>query len=338
MNKVAIDNKQFQEKVIQIYKEEETKILQEKWDGLTKNEKIFVLEFLRSNNKIKKGVISEAKWYNTIGDIVGVFDPTGLVDAVNAVSYFKQGDTLFGIMSLISVIPYVGDAFAKPIVGVLKSGKGLSSTLRGAVKPSQWVALGKRYPIIGGLLKKIPEIGNQLVKIIEAVPLGKKFTGVVKKWVGTDGIFTQASKGLRGGAKMTAQAGGLTQKSFSLFRNYGIDPRWGFFKRMWKRGGILKNRQASRLLRDTKWWLGFLDYAGIGNFVGPEELSASMGDEKLNEKMEAYMNSPEAQDNWESEMNKFQDQDQDQGTTSTQPKQDGGLMDDPLLKLFFPTA
>jgi hypothetical protein len=96
MNKVAIDNKQFQEKVIQIYKEEETKILQEKWDGLTKNEKIFVLEFLRSNNKIKKGVISEAKWYNTIGDIVGVFDPTGLVDAVNAVSYFKQGDTLFG--------------------------------------------------------------------------------------------------------------------------------------------------------------------------------------------------------------------------------------------------
>ena len=34
--------------VVKIYKEEQQKILQEKWDNLTKQERIFVVEFLCS--------------------------------------------------------------------------------------------------------------------------------------------------------------------------------------------------------------------------------------------------------------------------------------------------
>ena len=32
-------------------------------------------------------------WWNTLGDIVGIFDPTGIVDVVNGIDYIRQGDT-----------------------------------------------------------------------------------------------------------------------------------------------------------------------------------------------------------------------------------------------------
>ena len=36
----------------------------------------------------KSELIQESEWYNTVGDIVGIFDPTGVVDIVNGISYF----------------------------------------------------------------------------------------------------------------------------------------------------------------------------------------------------------------------------------------------------------
>ena len=45
-----------------------------------------------------------------------------------------------------------------------------------------------------------------------------------------------------------------------------------------------------------------MDFAGIGNFVGPDELSQQMGQTNLDSKMEQYMNTPQAQQNWTSEM------------------------------------
>lgn len=339
MKKVSIDSNSFEDVISKIYEEEKFKLTEAKWKSFAKNEKIFIIQFLKENSKPKKGVILEAKWYNTIGDIVGVFDPTGVVDVVNAISYFKQGDNLFGILSLISAVPYVGDVFAKPVIGVLKSGKGLSKTMRGATKASDWVILGKKYPIIGGLLKKTPAIGEKLLKMVEAVPLGKQFTGVVKKWVGKDGLFTQAAKGLRGGVNMSAKAGTITAKDVSILRNYGINPNWNFFKRAWKRGGLFKNRQVSRLLRDTKWWLGFVDYAGFGNFVGPEEVEDLMGKENFDKRMEQYMETSDAKTNWESEMSQFVTQTptsvEEPKTTQSKPKE--SIMDDPIMKLFFPS-
>ena len=67
------------------------------------------------------------EWWNTLGDIVGIFDPTGVVDLINGLDYIRQGDYFFGFLSMISIIPYVGDAVAKPIMGVSKGSK----TMRG---------------------------------------------------------------------------------------------------------------------------------------------------------------------------------------------------------------
>ena len=38
-----------------------------------------------------------------------------------AISYFKQGHIFFGMLSLVSLVPYVGDLVAKPILALLSS-------------------------------------------------------------------------------------------------------------------------------------------------------------------------------------------------------------------------
>ena len=49
------------------------------------------------------------------------------------------------------------------------------------------------------------------------------------------------------------------------------------------------------LIGKTKFWLGFLDFLGIGNFVGPEELSKEMGEDELLTQMKKYEKTPQAQ-------------------------------------------
>ena len=55
----------------------------------------------------------------------------------------------------------------------------------------------------------------------------------------------------------------------------------------------------------TKWWLGFLDYIGVGNFVGPEELSTQMGEAQMMKKIEQYNQTPQALENFDDEFGKY---------------------------------
>ena len=43
-------------------------------------------------------------------------------------------------------------------------------------------------------------------------------------------------------------------------------------------GRLFGNRATRALMRRTKWYLGLLDYLGLANFVGPEELEETYGD------------------------------------------------------------
>jgi hypothetical protein len=48
-------------------------------------------------------------------------------------------------------------------------------------------------------------------------------------------------------------------------------------------------------MRKTKFWLGFLDWVGIGNFVGPDEAAAKLGgEEEMQKKIAEYQKTPEA--------------------------------------------
>ena len=107
--------------------------LNNKWESFSNEERDFVINLLENFQIDKKINLSEARWWNTVGDILGIFDPTGVVDLINGIDYLRQGDYFYGFLSMISVIPYFGDAIAKPIMGVSKGSKlmrGMNEALR----------------------------------------------------------------------------------------------------------------------------------------------------------------------------------------------------------------
>tara|TARA_R110000772_G_scaffold4683_6_gene16751 strand:+ start:2047 stop:3501 length:1455 start_codon:yes stop_codon:yes gene_type:complete len=139
-------------------------------------------------------------WLNTVGDIVGIADPTGLVDLVNGLDYIRQGRYFYGFLSMISIIPYAGDAVAKPIMLLAKAGKmkGVTKAMKmakagdkaGAVKLLRSGAKGSKF---GKFLKTAGEWGGKLDTIIDKIPEDKmdaEQKETIKGWIE---IFVRAS-------------------------------------------------------------------------------------------------------------------------------------------------
>lgn len=280
-------------------------------------------------------LINEAAWYNTVMDVLGIIDPTPVVDIINATSYFIQGDTLFGILTIVGAIPYAGDAVAKPVLGALKIGGPSVKALEGSIKVlSKGAAVGsKEYKaatatleklaqepgVIGGFLKKLGgPFGDKIIKTIDEIPAGP-FKGM-KDTIKT--YFQVLSNAGKKSAMFQKQAGALaksfqkgtaTVKDVELLKNFlktekVFNPatlsKPGFFTNVFF-GGIPRlfrspeQRRLRILMQSTKWWLGFLDYIGLGNWVGAEELAKKMGDENFMKKVEEYNQTPEAKKNFE---------------------------------------
>jgi hypothetical protein len=338
----SINEQQFNNVVNKIYEEE---LIRYKWNTFTESEKKFVIHFTNATSEKRNYTLKEAKWYNTVGDVVGVFDPTGAVDAVNAVSYFKQGDHLFGVLSLISAFPYLGDLITKPLMGALKGGGKLAKMMRLATSPAKWRFLGMKFPALKTLFVNMAKIGPWVMRNLEKVPGASGFKDTISKWVGPDGMFTLAAKEGTKSAKLGIKA--PNSASLKMFRDYGMKKDWGFFTRLWKKGGFFKNRQLSRLLKDTKFYLAFLGFIGLDEYMEPIELEEMMGEEEMNKKMEEYMETSEAKESWELEM---KDMGLDNGSEKKSDKEDkpfikkpefelgeneGSLKNDPLIGLFF---
>ena len=62
---------------------------------------------------------------------------------------------------------------------------------------------------------------------------------------------------------------------------------------------INRNASVRALMRQTKWWLGFLDWLNVANFVGPDELAGKMGEAEMLKQMEAYNATDGAQQNFQ---------------------------------------
>lgn len=279
--------------------------------------------------------INESEWYNTVGDIAGIFDPTGVIDLVNGVSYWRQGDKLFALLSWISVIPYAGDALAKPVVGVLKAGGRATSAFRGAVAAGDAVKIAKTAKVAGGPIAKMvesaPTWGGKLLQILKAavgkVPgIGPPLIRAVEEFVG---IFAKASKEIKlpstitkGGKIINVEKGlsslekqtlmkSLEREQGKLFRGHK-DVRNSWLKymksdasigqKMW--AGVPRifggNPATRSLMKRTKTYLGFLDWLGFGNFVGPDELLEQIPNAE--QQWNVYSKTPEAQTTWNQEM------------------------------------
>ena len=106
-----------------------------------------------------------------------------------------------------------------------------------------------------------------------------------------------------------------------------------------------RNRSVRALMRKTKWDLGLLDFLGMGDFVGPDELASKMGEADFEKKITEYNNTPEARQNFEDEFGSEQDAEnflnqQETGSETTPSTSQGGssvtqsaTQQDPILAL-----
>jgi hypothetical protein len=357
MNKLSLSESELKEKMVQIYKEEQVSLLDEKWNKLSGIDRQFVLEFLKVLYPEKAMLVTESRWYNTLGDIVGIFDPTGVVDTVNGISYWRQGDKLFAILSWISAVPYLGDLIAKPVIGVMKLGGGVAKAFKAATIAGDASKMAKAAKAAGGpiakLVEKVPTWGGKLVGMLKAsvgkVPLlGTGLVKVVEEFVN---IFGKASKEMKASSEITSKlvAKGESalsksekellatelkkQGSFRGFRDYKGGGQ--SFSNKYITGGmgrLFGNRATRSLMRRTKWYLGLLDFLGLANFVGPDELEEKYGD--MEDRIAEYEKTDKAKQYAEQDLTQNEDGAMvppPPSPSTTSQKSDGGM--DPVSAL-----
>jgi len=225
-----------------------------------------------SINRGKANPLKESKWYNTVGDIVGIVDPTGVVDGINAMSYFKQGDIFYGMLSLISLVPYAGDLVAKPIVAAMKLGKFGGKGINAAVKS------GSASKVAGAMGK---------------TKMGKKFMGTFKDKK-TQGFLASlfAKIGKIPGFGRLAKDGKTYTKLFTKAAN--ISKTGAPVKLFRKSGGLLTKMQRRGLLGRTKLYSKFAAWMlGLG---ATQQVITNMPEDEMNDKFKEWASSEEGQE------------------------------------------
>lgn len=311
-------------------------------------------------------LINEAKWWNAIGDVVGIFDPTGAVDLINGLDYLRQGDTFFAMLSFVSVIPYIGDLAAKPIMMAGKGSK-LYKTANQAAKIAKTdpIRATKMLETVANsssatryLFGKVRTWAPKVRKMLDMVPGGKLMPGLIntlKDFISLFekmGVGTQkASAMIRRAAKnpmttkevetLAKQVQTAVSKDGRLFRELGGSSAKGVAgMKNYKMSGIPRlfgNKATRSLMRRTKFWAAFLDYLGVANFVGPDELINQMGEGQFNTSMNDYAQTDQAKQSWQDEFGDVQPEqsaatpETNQSTTANQKSQPQDFLTDMLF-------
>ena len=323
----------------QIVNESPYDSIKNKWEKLSVEEQKVVMDVLNHLYPQKKN-IKEAKWYNTAMDFLGIVDPTPITDSINAISYFSQGDTLYGILSLVSAIPLFGDFVGKSVMGAAKLGTNSTKALDKALKIMKTATPGSKQYLsaaklvddfakapnaLGKVIQKFGgKTGDNIIGTLDALPLGpfnglkntmtdylKLLQNAGKKSVGVKGLASSVSADFAKGVAKADDVKALIDltKSTKIFDASTLSKPGGLSQIFF--GGVPRlfrspeGRRVKILMGQTKWWLGFLDYIGIGNFVGPEELSNQMGETQMLKKIEQYNQTPQALENFDDQFGKY---------------------------------
>ena len=107
---------------------------------------------------------------HTMLDIIGVANPAGISDGINALIYLGQGDFKNAGISALGIVPYIGDTAKGARLG--------AKALKFADKADDVADAGKA-------LKKVEELNAsglyRTLKDSKSVGVGKKFTSAQKK-------------------------------------------------------------------------------------------------------------------------------------------------------------
>lgn len=232
------------------------------------------------------------------------------MDLVNGISYWRQGDKLFAILSFIAALPIFGDIIAKPVVGVMKLGGEGAKAFKAATLTGDAVKVAEAAKSIGGpiakMVEKSPAWGEKLITTLRSsigkVPyLGSRFVNLLEEYIT---LFTKASKEMGTTGKFRAFRGYEKLKPSFLNRLVGGVPRIG------------GNAATRSLMRRSKWYLALLDTLGIHNFVGPDELEQKVTD--IDQKVAKFNSNPKNKELFDSE---YGEKSQEMtATPPTQPK------------------
>jgi hypothetical protein len=193
----------------------------------------------------------------------------------------------------------------------------LSKAGKSAEAGTELAKLSASGGLIGWFTTQMGKLAPKLEQLINAMPGGvlKGFKNTLLEWIQ---LFKGASKGkvIRTQAAdlatkikgIPAGSGGLirlskkdqiaqlenliklSKETPGLFSGYRTGNKILSWKTFW--GGMPqlmgRNRSVRALMRKTKWYLGLLDFLGIANFVGPDELQEQLGDAKFEQSIEAY--------------------------------------------------
>jgi hypothetical protein len=192
-----MNDKDFDKYFDKIYKEEQTNFIVEKISKLDEDEKEFVFEYIKMVNPDTSKLIKEDKWYNWVGDVLGIVDPTGIINILNGLSYLKQGDKFLGIVSLVAGIPIIGKAVGLPLLGALKSGSRIGKLLRGATTSADFAKIGKSSSLFGKFLGFMPKISQWFGKMVPKLPKAKLLGKTINSMVGSEGVLTKAASEMK---------------------------------------------------------------------------------------------------------------------------------------------
>lgn len=345
--KLIITESQLNRVQHQILEQKERKTLfEEKYNLLSEEHKKDFQDIFTSIYPESKGLVTES-WWNTVGDVVGIFDPTGIVDIVNGVDYIRQGDTFFGVLSMIAAVPYIGDLVAKPIILGGKGSrlvKGVNTAIKTAEGGNSVKAIADLNKIansssmtrklFGSVRKWIPQVNS----MIDKVPGGKISAPIKNTLKDILNLFGKVGSGTQKGSSMIRRASRnlmtqqetiklanqvkkVIQQDGRLFRSFGGSTTKGLKGLSnWKLGGVPRlfgNRALRSTIIRTKFWAGFLDYIGVANFVGVDETVKQMGQENFDQQMNDYSKTDQGRKNWQDD---FSVSEEPQQTTQSQPE------------------
>lgn len=203
MSQVTLTEAELKLTMARIYKEELIQSLKEKWESFTNEEKKFVFEFYKSTQP-QSTILSESKWYNWLGDIAGMIPGLELVNIVNGVSYWRQNEKFFALLSFIAGVPGLGFVLG-PVKLLLKGGGmvgklfsaallagnvGKMAKIARASKPLYFLVKtvgkwgGKLLGVLGKIASKIPGLAGitkGVSKLIEHITGASKEMNVTQK-------------------------------------------------------------------------------------------------------------------------------------------------------------
>lgn len=282
-----------------------------------------LLSLIKKNVQEEKN-LHESVWGDIGLELLGIVDPTGIVDIINGVRYFSRGDYLFGTLSFISALPILGDVVAKPVMGALRIGGGAADMLKKAESLAkagktaeaavELQKVAKQPGVVGSFVAKAADWAPDVKTRLDVLPGGifKGLKNTINDWLtlleraGAKSTKLRAEAGKLASMKTISQADQV--KNISQLRDFLKTSKVWDDAALTQKGAMANiflggaprlfgDRRMRILLRQTKYWLGFLDWVGIVDAVTPEEVIEKLGGEdEVSKKLAEYNRTAQAQE------------------------------------------